>query len=164
MTETAAMADIVLPATTFLEHDDFYTAGGHTYLQLSRGDPAGPMPNAARTTMWSARSRSGSAPAIPGFGLSALELIDRTLRASGLPAVEELPADGWLDCCLPFETAHFLDGFGHADKKFHFRADWAALGREPRAAAALSRPCRGHRRRRSGAAVPPGRRRRRARF
>ena len=36
MTETAAMADIVLPATTFLEHDDFYTAGAHTYLQLSR--------------------------------------------------------------------------------------------------------------------------------
>ena len=36
MTETAAMADIVLPATTFLEHDDFYTAGAHTYLQLRR--------------------------------------------------------------------------------------------------------------------------------
>ena len=25
---------------------------------------------------------------------------------------------------------HFLDGFGHANKKFHFRADWAALGPE----------------------------------
>ena len=36
MTETAAMADIVLPATTFLEHDDIYTAGGHTYLQIGR--------------------------------------------------------------------------------------------------------------------------------
>ena len=36
MTETAAMADIVLPATTFLEHDDIYTAGGHTFLQLRR--------------------------------------------------------------------------------------------------------------------------------
>ena len=30
MTETAAFADIVLPATCFLEHDDFYTAAGHT--------------------------------------------------------------------------------------------------------------------------------------
>ena len=34
MTETAAMADIVLPATMFLEHDDIYTAGGHTFLQI----------------------------------------------------------------------------------------------------------------------------------
>ena len=33
MTETAAMADIVLPATTFLEHDDIYTAGGHTFCR-----------------------------------------------------------------------------------------------------------------------------------
>jgi anaerobic selenocysteine-containing dehydrogenase len=29
---------------------------------------------------------------------------------------------------LPFRKAHFLDGFGHADGKFHFRADWRALG------------------------------------
>src|SRR6202035_3558231 len=36
MTETAAMADIVLPATTFLEHDDIYTSSGHTHLQLAR--------------------------------------------------------------------------------------------------------------------------------
>ena len=35
MTETAAMADIVLPATTFLEHDDIYTAGAHTFLQIA---------------------------------------------------------------------------------------------------------------------------------
>ena len=30
LTETAAYADVVLPATMFLEHDDFYTASGHT--------------------------------------------------------------------------------------------------------------------------------------
>ena len=34
LTETAAFADIVLPATMFLEHDDFYTASGHTYFQV----------------------------------------------------------------------------------------------------------------------------------
>ena len=32
MTETAAMADIVLPATMFLEHDDIYKGGGHQYI------------------------------------------------------------------------------------------------------------------------------------
>ena len=36
LTETAAFADIVLPATMFLEHDDFYTASGHTFFQVTR--------------------------------------------------------------------------------------------------------------------------------
>ncbi len=35
-TDTAEWADIVLPATTFLEHTDLYTAYGHYYLQLAR--------------------------------------------------------------------------------------------------------------------------------
>ena len=34
MTETAAMADVVLPATMFLEHDDIYQGGGHQYILL----------------------------------------------------------------------------------------------------------------------------------
>jgi anaerobic selenocysteine-containing dehydrogenase len=64
----------------------------------------------------------------PGFAMSAIELIDRTLRISGLPNVESFSEGGWLDCCPPFETSHFLEGFAHADGKFHFRADWAAIG------------------------------------
>lgn len=35
-TDTADFADIVLPATTFLEHTDLYTAYGHYHLQLAR--------------------------------------------------------------------------------------------------------------------------------
>ena len=34
MTETARMADVVLPATMFLEHDDVYQGGGHQYILL----------------------------------------------------------------------------------------------------------------------------------
>ena len=34
MTDTARYADIVLPATTFLEHDDIYVGGGHSYLLM----------------------------------------------------------------------------------------------------------------------------------
>ena len=43
LTETAAYADIVLPATMFLEHDDFYTASGHTFFQVTKAviDPPG---------------------------------------------------------------------------------------------------------------------------
>src|SRR6201997_3035372 len=32
MTETAQMADIVLPATMFMEHDDLYYGGGHQHI------------------------------------------------------------------------------------------------------------------------------------
>ncbi len=41
-TDTADFADIVLPATTFLEHTDLYLAYGHYHLQLAR--PALPAP------------------------------------------------------------------------------------------------------------------------
>ena len=34
MTETARMADVVLPATMFMEHDDVYQGGGHQYIIL----------------------------------------------------------------------------------------------------------------------------------
>ncbi len=34
LTETARWSDIVLPATMFMEHDDLYQAGGHTYIQI----------------------------------------------------------------------------------------------------------------------------------
>jgi anaerobic selenocysteine-containing dehydrogenase len=66
----------------------------------------------------------------PGFAMSAVELIDRTLQLSGLPGVESFPRGGRLDCCPPFAASHFLDGFPQPDKKFHFRADWQAVGPE----------------------------------
>ena len=127
MTETAAMADIVLPATTFLEHDDLYLGGAHTYLQLGRAVlPPHAECRSNHDVINGLAERLGARH--PGFAMSAVELIDRTLQLSGLPGVESFPADGRLDCCPPFATGHFLDGFPQADKKFHFRADWSAIG------------------------------------
>ena len=37
MTETARMADVVLPATMFMEHDDFYQGGGHKHFPVGPG-------------------------------------------------------------------------------------------------------------------------------
>jgi anaerobic selenocysteine-containing dehydrogenase len=129
MTETAAMADIVLPATTFLEHDDLYLGGAHTYLQLGRAVlPPHAECRSNHDVINGLAERLGACH--PGFAMSAVELIDRTLQLSGLTGVESLPEDGRLDCCPPFEIGHFLDGFPQTDKKFHFRADWSAIGRE----------------------------------
>jgi anaerobic selenocysteine-containing dehydrogenase len=127
MTETAAMADIVLPATTFLEHDDIYTAGGHTFLQVARKviEPFAEA-RANHYVICELAKRLGAEH--PGFGMTEWEIIDHTLAASGLPDAATIYAKGGHDCALPFERAHFLDGFGHADKRFHFRANWAAIG------------------------------------
>ena len=127
MTETAAMADIVLPATTSLEHDDIYTAGAHTFLQVARKavEPyAEARPN--HFVICALAQRLGAEH--PGFHMTEWEIIDRTLALSGLPDAATIHEKGGHDWALPFATAHFLDGFGHADKRFHFRANWAAIG------------------------------------
>jgi anaerobic selenocysteine-containing dehydrogenase len=128
LTETAAMADIVLPATTFLEHDDFYTAGGHTYLQIARAVlPPFAECRSNHEVICGLAERLGARH--QGFRMSAIELIEETLRLSGLPSAEAFEQGVWLDSWPGFEMGHFLDGFGHADKRFHFRADWQAIGR-----------------------------------
>jgi len=129
LTETAAIADIVLPATTFLEHDDFYTAGGHTFLQVARAVlPPYAECRSNHVLICALAKRLGARH--PGFEQSAIEIIDHTLRVSGLPGIDAFGDPPWLDCWPGFEAGHFLDGFGHADKKFHFRADWRAIGPE----------------------------------
>ncbi len=56
-----------------------------------------------------------------GFGMSERDLIATVLRPGEL---EQLDGEKWIDRKIPFEEAHFLNGFGHADGKFHFRPDW----------------------------------------
>jgi len=48
-TDTADYADILLPATTFLEHTDLYRSYGHYYVQLAR--PALDAPGEARSNV-----------------------------------------------------------------------------------------------------------------
>ena len=56
-TDTADYADIVLPATTFLEHTDLYLAYGHYYLQLAR--PALTPPGETRSNVEVFRALAG---------------------------------------------------------------------------------------------------------
>ena len=64
MTETAQMADIVLPATMFLEHDDIYQGGGHQHILLGPKliEPPGECRIQPRGDL--RRWRSASAPSI----------------------------------------------------------------------------------------------------
>lgn len=129
MTETAAMADVVLPATTFLEHDDIYVAGGHTHLQVTRKviEPLGEC-RSNHQVLCGLAERLGATHR--GFRMSEWEIIDETLRASGLPDAETAWRQHWVDCAMSFEDMHFLNGFAWEDRKFHFRPDWSRVGRD----------------------------------
>ena len=128
MTETAAMADIVLPATTFLEHEDMYVAGGHTFIQVTKPvieAHAQSRPN--HFVICELARRLGAKHA--GFDLSCWELINATLKRSGHPDAETIHAAHWLDCAQDFDDAHFLNGFATPDRRFHFSPDWSRLGK-----------------------------------
>ena len=124
MTETAQMADLVLPATMFMEHDDLYYGGGHQHISVGPKliEPPGECRSNHELLRALARRLNISHP---GFEMSARELIDATLRKSGHGSIEALEADLWRDIQPDFRTSHYLDGFAHADGKFHFKADWA---------------------------------------
>jgi anaerobic selenocysteine-containing dehydrogenase len=127
MTETAAMADIVLPATTFLEHDDIYLAGGHSFLQVSKA-VIEPLAQAKSNHFVISELAKRLGAQHPGFEMSCWELIDATLKLSGYEDAESIHQQHWLDCGKEFETAHFLDGFETPDRRFHFSPDWTRLG------------------------------------
>jgi anaerobic selenocysteine-containing dehydrogenase len=127
MTETARYADILLPATMFLEHDDIYQAGGHSHIQIGLQVIDAPGEAISNHDLVCALAQRFGLTE-PSFRMTGLELADATLRASGYPSAADLAERRWIDVQLPFRAAHFLDGFGHPDGKFHFRADWKALG------------------------------------
>ncbi len=49
------------------------------------------------------------------------------LKRSGRGDLAALEAARWIDYQPAFEDAHFLNGFAHADRKFHFRVDWPSV-------------------------------------
>ena len=123
MTDTAKMADIVLPATMFTEHDDLYQGGGHQYLGLGPKliDPPGECRSNHDLICDLAHRLEATHK---GFEMSAREIIDWTLQHSGWGTLEELETKKFIDAQPPFEDAHFTKGFGWKDGKFRFKPDW----------------------------------------
>ena len=142
-TETVRYADVVLPATTFLEHDDIYQGGGHQHILLGPKllEPRGEARANHRVICDLAR-RLGAEH--PGFAMTEREIIDATLVASGHPALADLETERWLDVQPEFEDAHFASGFGFPDGKFRFAPDWSALGPDHAVMLPATRPSSQH--------------------
>jgi anaerobic selenocysteine-containing dehydrogenase len=126
MTETARMADIVLPATMFMEHDDLYYGGGHQYISVGAKliEPPGQC-RSNHEVLQGLAKRLGAAHR--GFEMTPHEIIDETLKVSGRGDIAKLEADLWRDVQPDFRTSHYLDGFAHEDGRFHFKADWTKI-------------------------------------
>jgi anaerobic selenocysteine-containing dehydrogenase len=131
--DTADYADILLPATTFLEHADLYFAYGHYYLQLAR--PALAAPGEAKSNVEVFRllaERMGFDEAC--FRDSEDDMI-RTLLDTPHPLVqgitlEELDREHSVRLRIPEPFQPFAHGgFGTADGKCHFKAE--SLDYEP---------------------------------
>ena len=126
MTETANMADVVLPATMFTEHDDLYQGGGHQHIML--GPRVVDAPEGCRSNhevICALAKRLGAKH--PGFDLSVRGLIDWTLVNSGWRGLADLEREKWFDVQPAFEAAHYLKGFAWPDGKFRFKADWVGV-------------------------------------
>ncbi len=105
MTDTADHADIVLPATTQLEHLDVHTSYGHTYLL--RNEPAIRPLGEAKPNTQVFRELA----AAMGFDEPCFRDDDETLARAALGAgvdAEALRRDGWVK--LPLPEAPFADG------------------------------------------------------
>ena len=127
MTATARYADILLPASMFLEVDDIYKGWGHTALTI--GPRVLERYAECRSNLEVVNAlakRLGSDH--PSLDMSSEALVDATLDASDLGDLSSIKEQGWVDCAPSFENAHFLSGFHHADGRFHFKPDWAAIG------------------------------------
>ena len=127
MTETTQYADLVLPATTFVEHNDIYRSYGQTFIGLGDKviEPCGEsQSNHALLNALAKRLDINQ----DGFALSEKELIRESLELSEYPQPESFTNKHFLDCAAPFDEAHYLNGFAWPDKKFRFSPNWSEIG------------------------------------
>ncbi|MBF0611329.1 MAG: molybdopterin-dependent oxidoreductase [Magnetococcales bacterium] len=123
MTDTARLADIILPAPTFLETYDLYKSYGQYTLQYT--EPVLPAAGEARcnndvVNQIALAMGYEDAP----FYWNSQRMIREVLSASGLPPVSRWP-ERWLDFTPPEDRRYFRQGFPQADGKFHFFPNWS---------------------------------------
>ncbi len=127
MTETAQLADIILPATMFLEHDDFYTRSGHS--RVLYGEKIIDAPGEAKENLYlidELAKRLGVANS-EYFGKSAKQMALETFAKSGADKLEQIKENGFIEYEKNQQLNMFESGFAWNDKKFRFKPNWVDL-------------------------------------
>ena len=124
MTDTAKLADIVLPATMFLEHNDYYTRSGHT--RVLSGPKLVEPPGEARSNFWvvSELLRRLGANDDPTLSMTDREVVAETFRRSGYGELDEIEPTGFVERRRPDAEARFARGFDWPDGRYRFRPNW----------------------------------------
>ena len=124
MTATARMADVVLPATMFLEHDDVYQGGGHSHIQLGLKliEPPGECRNNHEVIAALAKRVGASASGLR-HERRARSSTRRCARRSAARSPSWRRSAG-STASRRSSDAHFIDGFAWPDRKFRFKPDW----------------------------------------
>jgi len=125
LTDTAQYADLVLPATTSMEHLDLYRSFGQLTLQLAK--PVLPPPGEARSN-WRVFGELARAlgVATTHYAKSEEALIREFLAAGGATTrgigYERLERDGWARVDVPSPYLPFADGAPTPSGKIEFVA------------------------------------------
>jgi anaerobic selenocysteine-containing dehydrogenase len=126
MTETAEFADIVLPATMFLEHNDYYTRGGHTRVLYGPAVMDRPGETWSNHEVINAIARRLGEDD-PSFRSTDREVVAETFARSDFPPLDEVEKTGFVDKERPDDVARFANGFAWPDGRFRFAPDWQAV-------------------------------------
>lgn len=131
-TDTADYADILLPATTSMEHVDLYRSFGHLYLQLAEPVIA---PLGEAKSNWEVFRRLTRALGVKDRGHYAkpeADLVGEYLVASGAPAAgityERLRAEHSVRIAVPRPFLPFVDGAPTPSGRVEFYSE--ALARQ----------------------------------
>lgn len=122
-TDTADYADYVLPATTFLEHPDIYSAYGHYYLQWA--EPVVEARGECKPNTWVFKELAKRLNLQDETLYWSAEEIARDLLSSEHPFVkemtfEELREKRFIKMQFPQDWKPYQQGSHFADKKIHF--------------------------------------------
>lgn len=130
MTDTARYADIVLPATMFLEHNDYYTRGGHNRILFGPRAIAAPGEARSNFDVINALLARLGVTDDPALTRSDREMVAETWRRSGLGDLDEIAPRGFVTRALSDDGAHFRQGFDWPDGRFRFAPDWDAVAKK----------------------------------